>query len=133
VNWAVVLFGVAAGMAVALGRAYVERSLARHYGLPAPALFRHRDVIVPFLVLATAANAYSAWIAAAYGGIAAARLSALICIALVAAAQTIQLHVALRPTRQDLELALASCAPYAYLFSLYAAALALGRYSIWLF
>ena len=73
------------------------------------------------------------WITVAYGGIAAWRLSAVLGMALVAAAQIIQLHIALRPTRRDLQLALISCTPYVYLFVLYVAALATGSYSLWLF
>jgi hypothetical protein len=90
-------------------------------------------VIVPFLVLATAANVYAIWITVAYGGLSAWRLSAVLGMALVAAAQMIQLHIALRPTSRDLQLALISCTPYVYLFALYVAALAAGRYSLWLF
>ena len=83
--------------------------------------------------MATAANVYAIWITVAYGGIAAWRLSALIGLALTAAAQLVQLHIALRPTSRDLQLALISCTPYVYLFTLYVAALAAGRYSLWLF
>ena len=132
-NWVALLVGVAAGMAVAFGRVYAERLVARYFGLVPPLLFKHRDVIVPFLVLATAANVYAVWITVAYGGIAAWRLSALIGLALTAAAQLVQLHIALRPTSRDLQLALISCTPYVYLFTLYAAALARGSYSLWLF
>jgi hypothetical protein len=132
-NWVALLVGVAVGMAVAFGRVYVERLLARYFGLAPPLLFRHRDVIVPFLVLATAANVYAIWITVAYGGVAAWRLSALLGMALVTAAQLIQLHIALRPTSRDLQLALTSCTPYVYLFVLYVAALATRSYSLWLF
>ncbi|MEM4651077.1 MAG: hypothetical protein QW086_04545 [Pyrobaculum sp.] len=132
-NWVALLVGVAAGMAVAFGRVYAERIVARYFGLVPPLLFKHRDVIVPFLVLSTAANIYAIWITVAYGGIAAWRLSALIGLALTAAAQLVQLHIALRPTNRDLQLALISCTPYVYLFALYVAALATGRYSLWLF
>ncbi|MEZ0318434.1 MAG: hypothetical protein ABWK05_00350 [Pyrobaculum sp.] len=132
-NWVVVFVGVAAGMAVAFGRVYVERATSRALGLPPALLFRHRDVLVPFLVLATAANLYVVWLTVAYGGVSAMRLSAVVGMALVAAAQLIQLHVALRPTKKDLELALVSCAPYVYIFVLYLAALAASSYSLWLF
>jgi hypothetical protein len=132
-NWAVLLVGVAAGMAVAFGRVYAERLVARYFGLLPPLLFKHRDVIVPFLVLATAANIYAVWITVAYGGTAGRSLSALIGLALTAAAQLVQLHIALRPTSRDLQLALISCTPYVYLFALYVAALAAGRHSLWLF
>jgi hypothetical protein len=133
VNFVALLVGVAAGMAVAFGRVYTERAVAEYFGLSPPLLFRHRDVIVPFLVLATAANIYAVWITVAYGGLSSWRLSAVVVLALLVAAQMIQLHIALRPTRRDLELALISCAPYVYLFALYLAALATGRYSLWLF
>ncbi len=133
VNWVALLVGVASGMAVAFGRVYAERLTARYYGLAPQLLFKHRDVIVPFLVLAGAANIYAVWITVAYGGISAWRLSALIGMALVLAAQIIQLNVALRPSKKDLELALASCVAYVYLFALYVVALATGRYSLWLF
>jgi hypothetical protein len=126
-NWVALLVGVAAGMAVAFGRVYAERLVARYFGLVPPLLFKHRDVVVPFLVLA------AIWITVAYGGIAAWRLSALIGMALTAAAQLVQLHIALRPTNRDLQLALISCTPYVYLFALYVAALAAGRHSLWLF
>jgi hypothetical protein len=132
-NWVALLVGVATGMAVAFGRVYAERLVARYFGLVPPLLFKHRDVIVPFLVLAAAANVYAVWITVAYGGIAAWRLSALIGLALTAAAQLVQLHIALRPTGRDLQLALISCTPYVYLFALYVAALAAGSYSLWLF
>ncbi len=132
-NWVALLVGVAAGMAVAFGRVYAERLVARYFGLVPPLLFKHRDVIVPFLVLATAANVYAVWITVAYGGLSAWRLSAVLGMALVAAAQMIQLHIALRPTNRDLQLALISCTPYVYLFALYVAALAAGSYSLWLF
>ena len=132
-NFVALLVGVAAGMAVAFGRVYAERLVSRYFGLVPPLLFKHRDVLVPFLVLATAANIYAVWITVAYGGISAWRLSAVLGIALVVAAQMIQLHIALRPTKRDLELALISCVPYVYLFALYVAALATGQYSLWLF
>ncbi|ACB39742.1 hypothetical protein [Pyrobaculum neutrophilum] len=132
-NWVALLVGVAAGMAVAFGRVYAERAVARHFGLVPQLLFKHRDVLVPFLVLATAANIYAVWITVAYGGISAWRLSALVGMGLLVAAQMMQLHIALRPSRHDLQLALLSCAPYVYLFALYIAALATGRYSLWLF
>ena len=132
-NWVALLVGVATGMAVAFGRVYAERLVARYFGLVPPLLFKHRDVIVPFLVLAAAANVYAIWITVAYGGIAAWRFSALIGLALTAAAQLVQLHIALRPTKRDLQLALISCTPYVYLFALYVAALAAGSYSLWLF
>ena len=132
-NWVALLVGAAVGMAVAFGRVYTERLMARYLGLVPPLLFKHRDVIVPFLVLAAAANIYAVWITVAYGGVAAWRLSAVLGLALVAAAQIIQLHIALRPTSRDLQLALISCTPYVYLFALYAAALARGSYSLWLF
>ncbi len=120
-------------MAVAFSRVYAERLVSRYFGLVPPLLFKHRDVLVPFLVLATAANIYAVWITVAYGGISAWRLSAVLGMALVVAAQMIQLHIALRPTKRDLELALISCVPYVYLFALYVAALATGQYSLWLF
>ncbi len=132
-NFVALLVGIAAGMAVAFGRVYAERLTSRYFGLIPPLLFKHRDVLVPFLVLATAANIYAVWITVAYGGISAWRLSAVLGMALVVAAQMIQLHIALRPTKRDLELALISCVPYVYLFALYAAALATGQYSLWLF
>ncbi|MFN3805347.1 MAG: hypothetical protein ACK4SY_09840 [Pyrobaculum sp.] len=131
-NWVVLLVGVAAGLAVAFGRTYAEMLYARESGLPPRELFIHRDVLVPFLVLATAANIYALWITVAYGGLAAWRLSAVLAIALLAAAQVAQLHVALRPGVRDLELALASCTPYVYLFALYLAALALSSHTLWL-
>ena len=127
------MVGVAAGMAVAFGRVYVERVVSRGVGLPPQLLFKHRDVLVPFRVLATAANVYAVWLTVAYGGVAAMRLSAVLAMALVAAAQMIQLHIALRPTKRDLELAVVSCVPYVYLFVLYVAALAAGSYSLWVF
>jgi hypothetical protein len=132
-NWVALLVGVAVGMVVAFGRVYVERLLARYFGLVPPLLFKHRDVIVPFLVLATAANVYAIWITVAYGGITAWRLSAVLGMALIAGAQLIQLHIALRPTSRDLQLAFMSCTPYVYLFVLYVAALATRSYSLWLF
>jgi len=133
VNWVAFLVGVAAGMAVAFGRVYAERLVSRYFGLPQQVLFTHRDVLVPFLVLATAANIYAVWITVAYGGISAWRLSAVLALTMLVAAQIVQLHIALRPTRRDLELALISCTPYVYLFALYIAALAMGLYSLWLF
>jgi len=120
-------------MAVAFGRVYAERLVSRYFGLPQQVLFTHRDVLVPFLVLATAANIYAVWITVAYGGISAWRLSAVLALTMLVAAQIVQLHIALRPTRRDLELALISCTPYVYLFALYIAALAMGLYSLWLF
>lgn len=132
-NWVAFLVGVAAGMAVAFGRVYAERLVSRYFGLPQQVLFTHRDVLVPFLVLATAANIYAVWITVAYGGISAWRLSAVLALTMLVAAQIVQLHIALRPTRRDLELALISCTPYVYLFALYIAALAMGLYSLWLF
>lgn len=133
VNWVALLVGVAAGMAVAFGRVYAEALVARQYGLPPQLLFKHRDVIVPFLVLAGAANIYAVWIVVAYGGIAAWRISAVLGLALLVAAQLIQLNIALRPSKKDLELALISCTPYVYLFVLYVAALLMNKYSLWLF
>lgn len=132
-NWVVVIVGVAVGMAVAFGRVYVEGELAKELGVSPQALFEHRDVLVPFLVLATTANVYAAWLTAAYGGVSSLKLSAMVGMALVVAAQLIQIHIALRPTRKDLDLAVLSCAPYVYLFALYIAALAVGSYSLWLF
>jgi len=132
-NWVALLVGAAVGMAVAFGRVYTERLVARYSGLVPPLLFKHRDVIVPFLVLAAAANIYAVWITVAYGGVAAWRLSAVLGLVLITAAQLIQLHIALRSTSRDLQLALISCTPYVYLFTLYAAALARGSYSLWLF
>ncbi|MEM0484407.1 MAG: hypothetical protein QW434_06910 [Pyrobaculum sp.] len=132
-NWVALLVGLAVGTAVAFGRVYAERLIAKYYGLAPQLLFRHRDVIVPFLVLAGAANVYAVWITVAYGGIAAWRLSAVLGLALLVAAQLLQINVALRPSKRDLELALISCAPYVYLFALYLAALAMESYSLWLF
>ena len=131
-NWAALLVGVAAGMAVAFARTYVEAAASRQSGLPPNVLFDHRDVLVPFLVLATAANVYALWLTVAYGGVAARRLSAFIAVALLLASQMIQLHIALRPTRRDLDLALISCTAYVYLFALYIAALFL-RTTLWIF
>ncbi len=132
-NYIALLVGIAVGMAVAFGRVYAERLISKYYGLAPQLLFQHRDVIVPFLVLAGAANIYAVWITVAYGGVAAWRLSAVIGLALLVAAQLIQLNIALRPSKRDLELALISCAPYVYLFALYVAALATNNYSLWLF
>ncbi|MEZ0248546.1 MAG: hypothetical protein ABWJ97_04675 [Thermoproteus sp.] len=132
-NWTVLFVGVALGMLVALGRTYAERIIAERAGEPPQSLFKYRHVLVPFLVLATAANIYSIWVVAAYGGISSLKLSAVLGLALIVAAQLIQLHIALRPTERDLDLALISCAPYVYLFALYLAALASGSYTIWLF
>ncbi|AFA38121.1 hypothetical protein Pogu_0094 [Pyrobaculum oguniense TE7] len=132
-NWVALFVGVAAGMAVAFGRVYAESVISRQLGLPPQLLFKHRDVLVPFLVLAGAANIYAVWIVVAYGGIAAWRLSAVLGLALLVAAQIIQLSVALRPSKKDLELALISCVPYVYLFALYVAALLMNKYSLWLF
>lgn len=120
-------------MAVAFGRVYAETLIARQHGLPPQLLFKHRDVLVPFLVLAGAANIYAVWIVAAYGGLAAWRLSAVLGLAMLVAAQLIQLNIALRPSKKDLELALISCVPYVYLFALYVAALLMNKYSLWLF
>jgi len=130
-NWAVLLVGVAAGLAVAFGRVYAEGVVAGRYGMAPQLVFKHRDVLVPFLVLATAANVYGVWITAAYGGISSLRVSAALGLALLVAAQLLQLHIALRPMRRDLDLALISCAPYVYLFALYLAALALNSYTLW--
>ncbi|MFN7105641.1 MAG: hypothetical protein ACK4M3_03545 [Pyrobaculum sp.] len=131
-NWVVLFVGVAAGLAVAFGRTYTEMLYAREAGQPPSVLFSYRDVIVPFLVLATAANIYALWITVAYGGLATWRLLAVVALVLLAAAQVIQLHVALRPGVRDLELALISCTPYVYLFVLYLAALALNSHTLWL-
>ena len=130
-NWAVLLVGVAAGLAVAFGRVYAENVVAKRYGLAPQLMFKHRDVLVPFLALATAANVYGVWITVAYGGLASLRLSAVLGLALLLAAQLLQLHIALRPLRRDLDLALKSCAPYVYLFALSLAALALNSYTLW--
>ncbi len=131
-NWAALLVGAAAGMAVAFARTYVEATASRQSGLPPSALFEHRDVLVPFLALATAANIYAMWLIVSYGGVAARKLSAFIAMALLLASQMIQLHIALRPTRRDLDLAVISCAAYVYLFALYIAALFL-RTTLWMF
>jgi len=132
-NWAVLLVGVAAGLAVAFGRVYAENVVARRYGLAPQLMFKHRDVLVPFLALATATNIYGVWITVAYGGLSSLRLSAVLGLALLLAAQLLQLHIALRPLRRDLDLALISCAPYVYLFALYLAALAYEYYTLWIF
>lgn len=132
-NWVVILVGVAAGMAVAFGRVYAERVVSRHYGLHPQLLFKHRDVLVPFLIIATAANIYAVWITVAYGGLAAWRLSAVLGLVMLVAAQIVQIHIALRPSRNDLYIALISCIVYIYLFALYIIALATGGYSLWIF
>jgi len=132
-NWAVLLVGVAAGLAVAFGRVYAENVVARRYGLAPQLMFKHRDVLVPFLAFATAANIYGVWITVAYGGLSSLRLSAVLALALLLAAQLIQLHIALRPLRRDLDLALISCASYVYLFALYVVALAYKYYTVWIF
>ncbi|MEM1925912.1 MAG: hypothetical protein QXR64_02525 [Pyrobaculum sp.] len=132
-NWVVVLVGVAAGMAVAFGRVYAERMVSRYYGLHPQLLFKHRDVLVPFLIIATAANIYAVWITVAYGGLAAWRLSAVLGLVMLVAAQIVQIHIALRPSRNDLYIALISCVVYIYLFALYIIALATGGYSLWIF
>lgn len=131
-NLTVLLVGLAAGMAVAAARLYAERVVTSEVGL-SPRILKNRDVIAAFLVLATAANVYAAWLAAAYGGISSGRASALLATALLAAGQLLQLAVAFRPSRRDLDLALASCVPYVYLFALYVAALATNSYTLWLF
>ncbi|MEM1924128.1 MAG: hypothetical protein QXT46_01775 [Pyrobaculum sp.] len=132
-NWVVILVGVAAGMAVAFGRVYAERVVSRYYGLHPQLLFKHRDVLVPFLIIATAANIYAVWITVAYGGLAAWRLSAVLGLVMLVAAQIVQIHIALRPSRNDLYIALISCIVYIYLFALYIIALATGGYSLWIF
>ncbi|MEM4510540.1 MAG: hypothetical protein QXD08_06230 [Pyrobaculum sp.] len=132
-NWVVILVGVAAGMAVAFGRVYAERVVSRYYGLHPQLLFKHRDILVPFLIIATAANIYAVWITVAYGGLAAWRLSAVLGLVMLVAAQIVQIHIALRPSRNDLYIALISCIVYIYLFALYIIALATGGYSLWIF
>ncbi|MEM0370309.1 MAG: hypothetical protein QXE80_06410 [Pyrobaculum sp.] len=132
-NWVVILVGVAAGMAVAFGRVYAERVVSRYYGLHPQLLFKHRDILVPFLIIATAANIYAVWITVAYGGLAAWRLSAVLGLVMLVAAQIVQIHIALRPSRNDLYIALISCVVYIYLFALYIIALATGGYSLWIF
>ncbi len=132
-NWVAILVGVAVGMATAFGRVYVEWLISKRYGLAPQLMFLHRDVIVPFLVLTGTANIYVVWMTVAYGGVAAWRLSAILSLVLLLAAQVIQLNIALRPSRGDLELALISCAPYVYLFVLYIVALVTNQYSLWLF
>jgi hypothetical protein len=62
-----------------------------------------------------------------------ARLSALVALALVTASQLLIFLIALRPSRLDLDLALAASAPYVYLAALWIAAQALGAYTLWLF
>lgn len=132
-NWVAVLVGVALGMSIAFGRLYVKQLTARYYGLAPQLLFRHRDTHIPFLVLAETANVYSVWLTVAYGGVSMWKLSALIGMVLILAAQIIQLNVALRPSKRDLDLALISCTPYVYLFALYVTALATNNYNLWLF
>lgn len=127
------LVGISAGLALSVGRLYVERVLSRRFGLAPQIMFMHRDVLVPFLVLAGAANVYALLIISVYGGIAAWRLSAVIGLVMLVVAQLLQIHIAVRPSKRDLDLALASCAPYIYLFGLYLAALANNSYTLWLF
>ncbi len=130
-NWVALLVGVAVGLAVAFGRVYTELLYARERGLPPSVLFRHRDVLTPFLVLAGAANIYALWIIVAHGGV--FKTSAVLGLFMLVAAQVLQLHTAIRPGVRDLELALASCVPYVYLFALYLIALVTDSHTLWLF
>lgn len=133
-NALVLLVGIAAGAALWLARLTAEGD--RPAG-------EERGYIHYFIVAATAANIYAAYAIASGPSIG---LFAAVALALLAASEAVVVHIAVRPSvrivetnsveiympgDRDLDLALAACAPYVYLFAFFAASLALGWPSIW--
>ncbi|MFB6490011.1 MAG: hypothetical protein TU35_001985 [Thermoproteus sp. AZ2] len=114
---AALLIGLAAGAALLLARLMTEEERPEGYG------YLHY-----FIVVGTAADIYAAYAIAASPALTIWSAAAL---GLLASSLALIVHMSVRPGARDFELALLACAPYIYLFALYAASLALGWPSIW--
>ncbi|MFP3267757.1 MAG: hypothetical protein RXQ56_09915 [Thermoproteus sp.] len=125
------LAGLVWGLALSVARQWAEQKAAGR--ADRSELFPDRDVVTAFIVLGTTANVYSALLIASGAPQVYARPSALVALALVTASQLLIFLIALRPSRLDLDLALAASAPYVYLAALWIVAQALGAYTLWLF